>query len=81
MESEAIIRVAEHGPKFCEAARVDSFFPTAPQAAYEQRTRWEHGYLMQMVKKVPALFREGLRGNWQAGAAGLDCWFHRFRCW
>jgi cellulose synthase/poly-beta-1,6-N-acetylglucosamine synthase-like glycosyltransferase len=64
--------MAGHGPKFCEAARVDSFFPATPQAAYEQRTRWEHGYLMQMVKKVPALFREGLRGNWQAWAAGLD---------
>jgi hypothetical protein len=25
-----------------------------------------------MIQKVPALFREGLRGNWQAWAAGLD---------
>jgi len=64
--------IAGHGPRFCEAARVDSFFPSTPQAADEQRKRWEHGYLTQMIKKLPMLIREGLRGNWQAWASGLD---------
>jgi cellulose synthase/poly-beta-1,6-N-acetylglucosamine synthase-like glycosyltransferase len=64
--------IAGHATQYCEAARVDSFFPTTQQAAREQRTRWEHGYLTQMRKKLPMLFREGLRGNWQAWATGLD---------
>lgn len=64
--------IAGHGPRFCEAARVDSYFPSAPQAAQAQRKRWEHGYLRQMAKKLPILIRAGLLGNWQAWAAALD---------
>ncbi len=64
--------IAGHGPRYCEAARVDSFFPTTSQAAHEQRTRWEQGYLTQMGKKLPKLIRAGLCGNWQAWATGLD---------
>jgi cellulose synthase/poly-beta-1,6-N-acetylglucosamine synthase-like glycosyltransferase len=64
--------LAGHGPQFCEAARVDSFFPIAPQAADEQHERWEYGYVTQMIKQLPILFRAGLLGNWQAWAAGLD---------
>ncbi len=64
--------LAGHSPQFCEAARVDSFFPIAQQAADEQHERWEHGYVMQMIQQLPVLFRAGLRGNWQAWAAGLD---------
>jgi cellulose synthase/poly-beta-1,6-N-acetylglucosamine synthase-like glycosyltransferase len=60
------------GPHFCETARVDSYFPSTDSAARAQRTRWEHGYLGQMRRKLPKLFYTTLAGNRHALAAGLD---------
>lgn len=60
------------GPQFCEAARVDSYFPNSEDAAHRQRQRWEHGFIRQMAQKLPVLLREGVSGNLQAIAAGLD---------
>ena len=60
------------GPQFCETARVDSFFPTTDSAALAQRTRWEHGYIGQMRRKLPRLLLQSLSGNYYAFAAGLD---------
>lgn len=64
--------LAGRGPRFCEAAQVDSFFPTSVAAAKQQRTRWEHGHLGQMRLKTPRLFAAGLTGNTQALVACMD---------
>jgi cellulose synthase/poly-beta-1,6-N-acetylglucosamine synthase-like glycosyltransferase len=64
--------MAGRGPRFCESARVDSYFPTSGEAARQQRTRWEHGYFGQLLRQLPGLFQQAIRGNVQAGSAGLD---------
>ncbi len=51
-----------HSPRFCDSARVTS--PQAsPSAEVAQRTRWEHGYLATMIRRMPRLFRLGLLGR------------------
>lgn len=49
------------GPVFCEDAHVWSDQPNDPQAAIQQRTRWEHGYLGSILRDVPRLLVDGLR--------------------
>ncbi len=60
------------GPRFCEEARVDSYFPESDKAASKQRRRWEHGRLGQMRRQLPVLFQEGIKGNGQAFASFFD---------
>jgi cellulose synthase/poly-beta-1,6-N-acetylglucosamine synthase-like glycosyltransferase len=49
------------GPVFCEQAHVWSDLPNDPNAAIQQRTRWEHGYLGSILRDVPRLLVDGLR--------------------
>ncbi len=60
------------GPRLCNNAFVDSFFPDSKQSASDQRTRWEHGYLSQMLAKSPVLLAQGIRGNLGAWGTLLD---------
>lgn len=51
-----------HSPRFCDTARVTS--PQAsPKAEVAQRKRWEHGYLLTMIRRAPRLIRRGLAGR------------------
>lgn len=52
------------GARFCEAACVWSDLPANPETAIGQRTRWEHGYMQVMLKSLPKLLLEFLRGRW-----------------
>ena len=64
---------AGHAPRFCEAARVDSFFPTATSAAQRQRTRWEHGHLGLIGQHALPLLGQALRrGDWGMLGLALD---------
>lgn len=51
-----------HGPMFCERAQIFSDLPSDPDAAIEQRTRWEHGYLGSILREVPPLLLDGICG-------------------
>jgi cellulose synthase/poly-beta-1,6-N-acetylglucosamine synthase-like glycosyltransferase len=62
-----------HAPRFCEAALVDSFFPTATAAAQRQRTRWEHGHLGLIGQHALPLLRQAIRrADWRLLGLALD---------
>jgi hypothetical protein len=62
-----------HAPRFCEAAVVDSFFPTGTAAAERQRTRWEHGHLGLIGQEALPLLRLAFRrGDWGLSGLALD---------
>ncbi len=48
-------------PRFCETAKIWSNLPSNANAAIEQRTRWEHGYLAAIVRDVPSLIWHAMR--------------------
>lgn len=47
-------------PSLCPLARVDSVLPSGPQAANQQRTRWEHGHLRTLLTQTPRLLLAAL---------------------
>jgi cellulose synthase/poly-beta-1,6-N-acetylglucosamine synthase-like glycosyltransferase len=49
------------GPVFCERAHVWSDLPSDSNAAIQQRTRWEHGYLGSILRDVPGIIRDAFR--------------------
>ena len=60
-------------PRFCEAALVDSHFPSGTAAAQRQRTRWEHGHLGLIGHHALPLMRQALRrGDWGLLGLALD---------
>ena len=62
-----------HAPRFCEAAVVDSFFPTGAAAAERQRTRWEHGHLGLIGQQALPLLGQALRrADWGLLGLALD---------
>lgn len=50
-------------PMLCPRARVTSMLPESGAAAAKQRTRWEHGYLQTLLKRVPYLLAAGVRSG------------------
>ena len=50
-------------PRFCESAALSGQLPPAGAAAVRQRTRWEHGHLLTMIKQTPRLLIATLRGK------------------
>lgn len=64
---------AGHAPCFCEAAGVESHFPTSAAAAATQRTRWEHGHLGLLSQHAWPMLREALgRRDWRLLGLALD---------
>lgn len=62
-----------HAPRFCEAAVVDSWFPSGAAAAERQRTRWEHGHLGLIGQQALPLMGQALRrGDWALFGLALD---------
>ncbi len=55
MRTGVELAIAGHPPHFCPPARVLSMLPSQRSAAAAQRTRWEHGHLMTMLRFVPRL--------------------------
>lgn len=51
------------GPRFCEEAHVWSDLPSDPAGSVSQRTRWEHGFLHTMMKQVPRLILDTIKGQ------------------
>jgi cellulose synthase/poly-beta-1,6-N-acetylglucosamine synthase-like glycosyltransferase len=47
-------------PMFCPAAVVTSTFPESSEGTRTQRTRWEHGHLMIILKEAPRLLISAL---------------------
>ncbi len=65
--------LAGHAPIFCEDAKVVSFFPTSPDIALIQRTRWQHGHLATIFATLPKLaITAFLRRDLALGAVVLD---------
>jgi hypothetical protein len=61
-----------HSVRFCDVARVTS--PQASrQSTLQQRTRWEHGYLMTMLSRTPRLALHAVRtGRSELLAMAMD---------
>lgn len=55
------LALSGHPPLFCSAAKVRSRLPEGGRAARAQRTRWEHGQLMTLIKYGPKLLAESIR--------------------
>lgn len=73
MQLGLVLARAGHAPRFCEAARVVSHFPTSAAAAATQRTRWEHGHLGLLGTQVLPMLREALaRGDGRLLGLALD---------
>lgn len=53
--------LAGHAPTFCSAAEVVAPLPQQRNASLTQRTRWEHGHLQTLLRRVPRLAWQGLR--------------------
>lgn len=61
------------GPLFCREARISAALPGLQRAATTQRTRWEHGHLMTLLREAPRLLWAGVRRRRPALlAAALD---------
>ena len=48
------LAAAGHPPLFCPSARVTSQFAVSARGADIQRSRWEHGHIMTILKTSPA---------------------------
>jgi cellulose synthase/poly-beta-1,6-N-acetylglucosamine synthase-like glycosyltransferase len=55
------LALAGHPPQLCAEARVDGVLPSGRDAAYRQRTRWEHGHLRTLLTQVPRLLGSAVR--------------------
>ena len=55
------LALAGHPPQLCAEARVDGVLPSGRDAAYRQRTRWEHGHLRTLLTQVPRLLGAAVR--------------------
>ncbi len=67
------LAAAGHPPLFCPSARVTSQFAISAQGADTQRSRWEHGHIMTILKMAPRLLCIAIaRGNWSLLALVLD---------
>ncbi|MBL9082360.1 MAG: glycosyltransferase [Planctomycetales bacterium] len=53
--------LAGHAPTFCSAAEVVAPLPQQRNASLTQRTRWEHGHLQTLLRRVPRLAWQGVR--------------------
>lgn len=49
------LALAGHPAVLCQAARVDSMFPSTTDGARLQHTRWEHGHIDVIFSRVPGL--------------------------
>lgn len=63
------LALAGSPPVFCQAARIDSVFPTSEAGERSQRQRWEEGHLGMIAFALSRLPAAMARGN--AGAVGL----------
>ncbi|MGO8975274.1 MAG: glycosyltransferase family 2 protein [Steroidobacteraceae bacterium] len=67
------LAAAGHPPLFCPSARVTSQFAISAQGADSQRSRWEHGHIMTILKTTPRLLCIAMaRGNLSLLALTLD---------
>ncbi len=67
---------AGHAPIFCPFARVTSEFASSAAGVATQRARWEHGHIQTILKMVPALLWQSIKGkNTELLAlnSGLSC--------
>ena len=62
---------AGHAVRFCQAAQVYSDH-AHPGATLSQRARWEHGYLLAMIRRGPKLLLKGLMGRPPLLTVALD---------
>lgn len=53
--------LAGHAPLYCGDACVTAPLPQRQNASRAQRTRWEHGHLQTLVRRVPKLVVEAVR--------------------
>jgi glycosyltransferase involved in cell wall biosynthesis len=73
MQMGLVFAAEGHAPRFCESARVHSFFPSGQAAAMQQRTRWEHGHLGMTLQQMPRLLAQSLRrADWRLLGLALD---------
>ena len=64
---------AGHAPIFCPFARVTSEFASSAAGVATQRARWEHGHIQTILKMVPALLWQSIKGkNTELLALTLD---------
>jgi hypothetical protein len=59
-----------NAPSFCEDVNVGADFPTAGNASFKQRRRWEHGQLSVLLGTAPRLLENGIRRG-RLGLVGL----------
>jgi cellulose synthase/poly-beta-1,6-N-acetylglucosamine synthase-like glycosyltransferase len=64
------LAIAGHPPKLCAQAQVDGVLPSGRDAAFRQRTRWEHGHLHTLLTQVPRLLWAATR-HCRPGLLGL----------
>lgn len=55
------LALAGHPPQLCSDAHVDGVLPSGRDAAFKQRTRWEHGHLRTLLNQVPRLLGSAIR--------------------
>jgi cellulose synthase/poly-beta-1,6-N-acetylglucosamine synthase-like glycosyltransferase len=67
------LTAAGHPSVFCPSARVTSQFAVSAQGAHSQRSRWEHGHIMTILKTAPRLLCIAIaRGNLSLLTLTLD---------
>jgi cellulose synthase/poly-beta-1,6-N-acetylglucosamine synthase-like glycosyltransferase len=67
------LAAAGHPPLFCPSARVTSQFASSARGADIQRSRWEHGHIMTILKLAPRMLCIAIaRANFSLLALTLD---------
>ena len=67
------LAAAGHPPLFCPSARVTSQFAESARGADIQRSRWEHGHIMTILKLAPRMLCIAItRANFSLLALTLD---------
>ena len=67
------LAAAGHPPLFCPSARVTSQFAASARGADIQRSRWEHGHIMTILKLAPRMLCIAIaRANFSLLALTLD---------
>ena len=67
------LAAAGHPPLFCPSARVTSQFAASARGADIQRSRWEHGHIMTILKLAPRMLSIAIaRANFRLLALTLD---------
>lgn len=67
------LTAAGHPPLFCSSALVTSEFAATAYGSKIQRSRWEHGHIMTILKKAPGVLYTAIAsGNWKLVALTFD---------